>query len=427
MAEKTTCGCREYQKLGRRHFLGLSAAAVATVGGPSWLPRVAYAGSENSERDVVLSLFLRGGCDGLTMVPPYGDAAYQVARPTLAIAPPDGGVDGALDLDGFFGFAPAMAPLLPAFMSGDLLPVHACGMHDGTRSHFDAMHFLEVGLARDPSLATGWLGRHLMSNAPMDPAAVLRAVGIAPGLQRTLAGSPRALPIPDPSNFRLLGSEDSAAERLAGIVRTFQGADTLLATSAGATQDTVDLLARLNFAGYTPANDATYPDSPLGQSFQAAATLIRGDVGVEAIAIDRGGWDTHQEQGPLDGEMAGLMDDLSRSLAAFHQDLISTRDRRVTVVVMSEFGRVVEENGSAGTDHGHGTAMFVLGAAVDGGRVLTDWPGLDLDQRYEGQDLAVTIDYRDVLHELLTQRLGSTDPGFALPDFQPTPQDIFLA
>ncbi|MCF6286461.1 MAG: DUF1501 domain-containing protein, partial [Candidatus Hydrogenedentes bacterium] len=335
--------------------------------------------------------------------------------------------NSARDLDGFFGFAPARAPLLAAYDAGNLLPILARGLTVGTRSHFDAMHFVEVGKARDPNLVTGWLGRHLLNTEALDSEAVLRAVGIAPGLQRTLAGGPRTLPIPDPNDFRLVGDEGSAGERLETLVRMYNATDAPLPAAAQATQETVALLESLNLPNYAPNNDAVYPESELGQAFRATAALIRGDVGVEAIAIDRGGWDTHNEQGPLDGNMAGLMEDLAQSLAAFHADIIATNDRNVTVVAMSEFGRVVAENGSLGTDHGHGNVMFVMGAAVDGGRGLSEWPGLAVEQRFQGQDLAITIDYRDVLYEIVTQRLGNAAPAFVFPDFTPTSRGVFLA
>jgi len=419
------CGCTEYAQLNRRSFLGIGAAAAAALVAPTWVPRVAYAQSENSARDVMVTLFLRGGCDGLSLLPPHGDPAYYDARPSLAIAPPGGGANSAIDLDGFFGLAPAMASLHGAYMAGDLLPVHACGSTDGTRSHFDAMHFMEVGKARDPKLVTGWLGRHLLNTAPMDANSVLRAVGISPGLQRSLVGGPQALPIPDPTDFRLAGNEASAAERLNTLVRMYENTDAPLAAAARATEETVALLEQLGLANYQPMNGAVYPESELGQAFRATAALIRGDVGVEAVAMDRGDWDTHEEQGPVDGDMAALMTDLSECLAAFHADVIAPNDRGVTVVVQSEFGRVVAENGSQGTDHGHGNAMLVMGAAVNGGRVLTNWPGLATEQRYEGQDLAITIDYRDILHEVVSQRLGNPDPGFVFPDFTPTPRGVF--
>lgn len=425
MTTRRTCGCAEYNALSRRQFLGAGAAALAMATGPAWLPRVAYAQDENSARDVIVSIFLRGGCDGLSMIVPYGEAAYYEARPMLAVAPPGSGPDSAIDLDGFFGFAPAMAPLHDAFKACQLLPIHACGLTDGTRSHFDAMHFMEVGKARDPLLATGWLGRHLMNTAPAGADPVLRAVGMAPALQRTLAGSPLALPIPDPAAFLLPGNENTADARLAAMLSMYAGTDEPLRSAAQRTSETMALLEALQIDAYTPADGAVYPASDLGRALRASAALIRGEAGVEAIAMDLGGWDTHEEQGTLDGGMAALMDNLAVSLAAFHADIIAGSAHQVTVVVMSEFGRVVAENLSLGTDHGHGNMMLVMSGAVQGGQVLTAWPGLAPEQRYEGQDLAVTTDYRDILYEIVARRLDNPDPAFVFPDYTPRLHDIF--
>lgn len=425
MARKITCGCEEYRALSRRQFLGASTAALAMAAGPAWLPRVACAQDATSGRDVIVSLFLRGGCDALSMIPPHGDSAYYTARPNLAIAPPGAGVNRAIDLDGFFGFAPAMAPLHEAYAANQLLLVHACGMNDGTRSHFDAMHFIEVGKARDPILATGWLGRHLINTPPMAVDPVLRAIGLAPALQRALVGSPLALPVPNPAAFQLPGSEATADDRLAAMVAMYSGTEDPLKTSALRTSETIALLDALNINDYTPGGGAVYPDSELGRALRASAALIRGEVGVEAIAVDLGGWDTHEKQGALDGGMAALMGELSGALAAFHADIVAGSAQPVTLVVMSEFGRMVDENLSLGTDHGHGGMMMVMGGAVAGGRVLSNWPGLAREQRFEEQDLAVTIDYRDILYEIVERRLASADPGLVFPDLVHTPWSIF--
>lgn len=427
MAMKRRNGCDEYRALSRRQFLGAGAAALAMAAGPAWLPRVAYGQDEVSGRDVIVSLFLRGGCDGLSMIPPHGDSAYYAARPELAIAPPGGGASSAIDLDGFFGFAPAMAPLHAAYAAQHLLAVHACGLNDGTRSHFDAMHFMEVGKARDPILATGWLGRHLMHTAPLGVDPVLRAIGMAPALQRSLAGSPLALPVPNPAAFQLPGSESSADARLAAMLAMYSGTAEPLNSSALRTSETIALLDALNINAYAPGGGAVYPESELGMALRSSAALIRGEVGVEAIAMDLGGWDTHEQQGNTAGGMAALMGDLAGALAAFHADIVAGSEHKVTVVVMSEFGRTVEENLSLGTDHGHGGMMMVMGGAVQGGRVLANWPGLAREQRYEGQDLGVTIDYRDILYEIVERRLASADPALVFPDHTHTRYDIFGA
>ncbi len=422
MHDKNKCGCEEYRSLSRRQFLSRSlTSAAALASAPAWLPRVSFAESENSARDVMVSVFLRGGGDGLSLCVPHGEDAYYDARPNLAIPRPDSGSpNAATDLDGFFGFAPAMASLAPAFNAGDLLVVHATGSQDETRSHFDAMKFMEVGKPRDASLATGWLGRHLLTVAPVDASALMRAIGISPGLQQTLVGAPLALPVPEPSEFTIFGDDGSADERVAALTSMYQATEEPLATSAANTAAVVALLDAIDFEGYVPAGGAEYPATEFGMALKSTAALIKADLGLEAVAIDKGGWDTHDDQDPLGGQMFGLMSDLAAALEAFHLDLIANGNRNVVLTCKSEFGRNVRQNASLGTDHGHGNVMFAMGQRIAGGTVLTNWPGLADGQLYEGQDLDVTIDYRDILAEIVQNLLDNNDLSFAFPDYTPT-------
>ncbi|NIA13847.1 MAG: DUF1501 domain-containing protein [Nitrospiraceae bacterium] len=418
-------GCSEYNELSRRQFLASGMALAAAASTPAWLPRVAYAAIGGAGRDALVSIYLRGACDGLSLCPPHAEDAYYAARDTLAIPRPGSGQPGAaIDLDGFFGFAPAMRPLLDAYEAGHLLVVHACGPHDESRSHFDAQHFMEVGKPRDPDLITGWLGRHLLTIDPLVPEPLLRSIGIGVGLQQTLAGAPNTLPIADPADFRLLGAESSADDRLAALLRMYAATEDPLRTAAENTQKTIELLDSLNLDAYTPANGAVYPESDFGAALKSTAGLLKAEVGIEAIAIDRGDWDTHEEQGPIDGWMADSMGDLAGGLGAFYADVVAGGQHNVTVVVMSEFGRVVMENASRGTDHGHGTIMMVLGGAIAGGRVLADWPGLAPEDLFQGQDLDVTINYRDILAEVLRKRLDSAALEVVFPDYTPTEHGV---
>ncbi|MCL4215813.1 MAG: DUF1501 domain-containing protein [Candidatus Hydrogenedentes bacterium] len=413
-------GCLEYQKLTRRRFLTTGIGAAASVVLSSGFSGSAAAQIAGSERDTLISIFLRGGCDGLTLCVPHGEDAYYSARPSLRIPQPGGGSSAATSLDGFFGLPPAMTPLLDAYNAGHFLFVHACGSKNDTRSHFDAQHFMEIGEPGMPLLATGWLGRHLLSVPPRQPAALLRAIGMRAGLQTTLAGSPLALPIPDPSRFGLLGSPATKAARLEALEALYAAASDPLYTASANTLATIGLVESVDILGYQPSNGAEYAQTDFGDALRSAAALIKADVGIEAFAVDAGGWDTHNGQEPLDGLMATLMDGFARSLAAFYTDVIAGGMHNVTVVIMSEFGRKVKENGSRGTDHGHGNVMMLLGRNVAGGQVLTQWPGLQPEHLFEEQDLEVTIDYRDVLAELITERLGNTDLGFVFPGFTPT-------
>jgi uncharacterized protein (DUF1501 family) len=422
MSESNCTGCHEYLELSRRQFLGAGGATLVALGAPAWLPRVALAQDDCSSRDIIVSIFLRGASDGMTLCVPHAEGAYYTSRPNIAIAPPDALADPnrATDLDGFFGLAPAMTPLMDAYNAGHLLFVHACGSTDPSRSHFDAQRFMEVGKPADPLLFTGWLGRHLLSSAPLNPAAILRAVGIGYGLQRTLSGSPLALPIPNLDSFGLSGDPLTSAARRAVITDCYELVADPVKAAALTTQSTIDLLNTIDFANYVPGGGAVYPTGSLGLSLKSTAALIRAEVGVEAIAIDVGGWDTHANQGVIAGTMATLMGSLSNALAAFHADMFSGNGVNVTVVVMSEFGRRLLENGALGCDHGHGNAMLVIGNHIAGGRVLANWPGLDPGDLFEGRDLQVTIDFRDILAEIVRHRLGNTDLATVFPGYTPT-------
>ncbi len=425
MSSDTSKGCHEYHRLSRRGFLGMSAGFAAAAATQAWLPRVVLADTESSSRDVVVSLFLRGGADGLTLCVPFGDPSYYQLRPNLAVAPPDSSATPrATDLDGFFGLPPAMTPLLEAYQDGALALVHACGLDSTSRSHFDAMHFMEVGMGNPPSsLISGWLGRHLQTTAPTVADGVLRAVGIGASLQRTLAGGPKTLPVGDLETFGLDGDPDTFLERRAALEAMYASVPAPLGQAARGTFGTIELLEQIDFGSYQPAGAAAYPEGELGLALKSVAALIKAEVGLEAAAVDLGGWDTHEFQGPVEGAMASVMGQLAAGLAAFHTDLFSDGFTRVVLVAMSEFGRNAFENGSAGTDHGHGGAMVVLGGHVAGGRVISQWPGLAPGQLYDDQDLAVTIDYRDILSEILVKRADNPDIQAVFTDPAYLPRD----
>jgi uncharacterized protein (DUF1501 family) len=394
---------------------------------PAWVPRVAWAQSA-ADRDILVSIFLRGGVDGLTLVAPFLDPVYYQSRPTIAVPRPDSGLPTAgVNLDGTFCMAQAMGTLLPAYQSGQLLFIHATGSNDPSRSHFDAQQFMEVGLPGDKTIVTGWLGRHLATRAKMVPTAPLRALGFSYGLPVTLNGAPDTLPIPNPANFGLSGSSSTRTERLNWLANAYSLEQDPIRTAALNTQRTINMLAALNINGYVPAGGAVYPGGSFGTALRSTAALIRADVGIEAVQIDIGGWDTHSFQGPLNGGMATNMITLANSLAAFHADMNAAgRMNRITVVACSEFGRNIRENGSQGTDHGHGSVMMVMGGAVNGGRVMTIWPGIGPGQQYQNQDLAVTIDYRDILAEVVLRRLGNNALDVVFPNYAPSLRGVFI-
>lgn len=421
-------GCNEYEDLSRRGFLGLGAKAAALAAlGPSWLPNVKFASRDRldamfgEERDIIVSVYLRGGCDGLSMCVPYGEPNYYTARPQLAIPRPDStAAQKAINLNGFFGLAPALQPLKSIYDAGDLLIVHATGSREETKSHFDAQHFMEAGKP-DKRVWTGWLGRHLSTAPPMSPTAPVRGVALTYQVPLTVEGGPKTLPLSTLQDYKIGGFDETLEGRRNWLQNAYATADAALANAATNVDATLQMLANLNFQNYTPAGGAVYAENEFSMSLKAAAALIRYEAGIEALHIDYGGWDTHEYQFPLDGQMASLMDTFAVGLRAFYTDLQAAGFmNRVTLVVVSEFGRVLAQNGSYGTDHGHGNCMWLMGGNVIGNRVLTQWPGLAPEQLFEGQDLQVTIDYRDILAEVVHKRLGNTSLSAVFPDYTPT-------
>lgn len=409
------CGCSEYQELSRRSFMTAAGLSVAALALPEWLPQTTFAPSASTTRDVIISVFMRGGADGLTLVAPFGDADYYAGRPSIAVPRPDSSSPlRGTALDTFFMLPPGMSGLMPAYLAQQLAIVHATGQKGtNTRSHFDAERFMEAGKPLDYTLATGWLARHLMTSAPAKADAPLRGIALGWGGTRlTMTGAPRTLPIPDAANYRFYSPSEPSMTRMyaTGWAPARDAANDAIAT--------VQLLRSINFGGYRPANGATYPGTNFGQGFRALAALIKADVGLEAGHLDIGGWDTHAQQGSVSGALHQLMQDFSGTLGAFWADVMQAPTTyRVTVVAISEFGRNARENGSQGTDHGRASVAFVMGPGIAGGRVLATWPGLDQALLEDGQDLRVTIDYRDILSEVVRNRLGNPNLDQIFPGY----------
>ena len=403
--------------LDRRLFLKSSGLALVAGG---FLPRVflrmAEAGTADGRR-VLVAIFQRGAVDGLNVLVPYAERTYYDARPSIAVPRPGSKEGAALDLDGFFGLHPSMAPLLPSFQDRSAAFVHAVGSPDQTRSHFDAQDFMESGTPGVKSTRDGFLCRALEveKNGAATP---LRAVSVTQGVPRILAGGAAAISMPNVAQFGIRGggpaqpNADSFEAMYAGAV-----AGTLQAT-AKESFEAVRLVRSADPSRIPPENGAEYPRSPFGNALKQIAQLIRANVGLEIAFTDVGGWDTHVGEGGAQGQLANRLRDYALSIAAFAQDL-GSRMADVTLVTMSEFGRTVRENGNRGTDHGHANHMLLLGGGVRGGRVYGRWPGLDSSRLYEGRDLAVTTDFRDVFAEILSARLGIQDlspvfPAYAL-------------
>jgi uncharacterized protein (DUF1501 family) len=402
----------------RRSFLKYLAGAISA---PAWFPRFTFASSAAkaaAQTDTLICVFLRGGADGLNIVVPYGEQRYYDNRPTLAVAEPGSSQYSALEIDGFFGFHPSLAPLKELFDDGVFAPVIATGSHDDTHSHFDAMEFMESGVPGDKSVNTGWLARHLDVMRSANDSA-FRALAIGYEVPSSLRGPVPATALNSIEEFHLEIYE-AEAEQFQQTLQALYSGTSFVDVQALQTLDAVNSLAESGASGFQPENGAAYPDgSYFAAGLQEIAKIIKADVGLEAACVDYGNWDTHEGQGGAgpEGWMSSNLNDLARSLQAFYQDM-GDRMNRVTVVVMSEFGRRIDENGSAGTDHGHGGVFFVLGGKVRGGKVYGQWPGLAPGDLYGPGDLAITTDYRTILKEILRKRMGNKKVGKVFPKYK---------
>ena len=401
----------------RRLFVKNSAVAmVATAAVPSFLARAVY-GAETSGRKKLVVIFQRGAADGLNIVVPHAESGYYAMRPSIAIPRPSGGIDSCIDLDGFFGFHPSLAPLKPLWDAGHLALVHASGSPDTTRSHFDAQDYMESGTPGVKSTEDGWLNRCLHSQEEEQPSP-FRAVALGTSLPRILSGSEPAVAIDNVRNFAVGGRGLAAVPVGSSFEAMYaQSVDAVLHGAANETFDAVKMLKSADPNRYQPASGANYPRGRFGDALRQTAQLLKADLGVEVAFTDIGGWDHHVNEGSTQGQLATLLHEFSQSLAAFWIDLGPLAADTV-IVTMSEFGRTARENGNRGTDHGHANVMFVLGGPVLGGRMYGKWPGLNDGQLYEGRDLAVTTDFRRVLGEAVYRHLGNREldavfPGFA--------------
>jgi uncharacterized protein (DUF1501 family) len=394
--------------LTRRIFLRGSAMVMAGAGSvPFWLGRAAA--TTRGRRKILVAIFQRGAADGLNMVVPFAEKRYYELRPTISIPAPgaSNGPPAAIDLDGRFGFNPALQPLKAMWDRHMLAVVEATGSPDPSRSHFDAQDYMESGTPG--SKRDGWLNRALPPVGPDN--SPLRAIAMSASLPRTLQGDRSAIAVRDVQQFRT--GEDTAAilERM-----YINSPDRQLGTAGKDAFAAMKMIQSLNRTPYTPSAGAQYgPGGELGRSLQQIARLIKSDAGVEAAFAEIGGWDHHQNE---PGQLNNVARQFASALAAFCADM-GDRMEDIVLVTMSEFGRTAQENGNNGTDHGHGDVMFVLGGPVRGGKVYGKWPGLEREQLYEGRDLAVTTDFRAVLGELVAGHLGTTDLAQVFPGFQP--------
>ena len=405
--------------ISRRNLLKSGTIAMGSLAWPAWMPRVAFAAKDEQPKgDTLVCIFQRGGMDGLNAVVPHGEKAYYAARDQIAVPQPSSGnPKAAIDLDGFFGLNPMLSPFKEIYDAKRLAIVHAAGSPDPSHSHFDAMDFMERGTPGEKSIPTGWLARYLQTAASTNKSP-FRAVGMGSILQASLRGPVPATALASIAQFHLNGNPQEIAKFQQSLASLYQG-NNFLEQEGTQTLDAIDMLAKITGSKYEPANGAKYPDnSNFGKALMAVAQLIKSELGVELACVDIGGWDTHAGEGGADGgELPRLLAELSQGIHAFYTDM-GERMQRITVVTMSEFGRRLQENNSHGTDHGHGNVMFVLGGGIQGGKVYGDWPGLNKEQLYGPGDLNVTTDFRDVLGEIVKNRLGNPNltqifPGYA--------------
>jgi uncharacterized protein (DUF1501 family) len=414
--------------LTRRVFLRGSAIAMVGMGqAPMWLARAAA--SEGRKRKTLVAIFMRGAADGLNIVAPFGDPRYRELRPTLGLQPPRSQDDSqntgpfgpVIDLDGKFGLHPGLRHFKELWDKRQLAIVEAAGSPDPSRSHFDAQDYMESGTPG--RTGNGWLNRALGEPGP--DASPLRAIALSNRVPRTLRGEYEAVALGN-----LQGFDISDQERLA-ILRNMYSL-TSDATMRRTGKDAFEAMKMLQSmakeqtpsAGeQAPALGQGLPNTrpsynaggQLGRNLQELARLMKSGAGVEAAFAEVDGWDHHQNE---NNQLPNLLNQFSNAIAAFYQDL-GDRMEDVVIVTMSEFGRTVEENGTGGTDHGHGSLMMVVGGPVAGGKIYGTWPGLEKEHLFETRDLAVTTDFRTVLSELVRGHLGRTELSSVFPGFNP--------
>lgn len=408
---------REASGWSRRLFLKTGGLSLLSLGaGPVFLDRLALATTEEPRPKVLVSVFLRGAMDGLMAVQPLDDPELVKLRPKLFLSPSREAPHSLLELDERFGLHPALAPLHGLYQEQSLAIVHGVGSPNPTRSHFEAQDYMEMGTPDRKSTPSGWLNR--VSAAAVGTASPFRAVSLTPDLPRSLVGSAQTLAIEDLSRFQLLlpQQNDSLAEKIGLDVESLydHSARGLLRHRMAEMFNALRLFSQQDLEAYRREKGSAYPDSPLGRSLLQIAFLIKAGVGLEIACAESDGWDTHVGQGTERGAFAERARDLADCLQAFWRDL-GQHQENVTVLTMTEFGRTIHQNGSGGTDHGHGSCLFVLGQQVRGGAVLGEVPELAPENLYEGRDLPVTTDFRAVFADVAGRLFGIDDDERIFP------------
>lgn len=410
----------------RRAFVKSGAAALVTLGlSPSFLRRTTFGMELTGARKgkVLICLFQRGAADALNMVVPHGEREYYSLRPSIAIPRPSAGADNsAIDLDGFFGLHPSLAPFKRLYDERMLAPIHAVGSPSATRSHFDAQDYMETGTPDIKGTTDGWLNRYLAVAGTCDECNnPFRAVSMTPQAPRILEGHAETVAMNNINEFTVRAT-GSQVQRLEALYKT--GSTDLVHGTGTEMFEAVKMLKAANPLRYQPRNGAQYPRTEFGQRLMQIAQLIKSDVGLEVAFADVGGWDTHVNQGGSTGQLANRLNDFAQSISALVTDLGDKMDD-VVIMTMSEFGRMARENGNRGTDHGHAGALFVIGGNINGGKVYGRWPGLEREQLYEGRDLALTTDFRSVFSEVAGRHMGAQNLEKIFPGYSDTGPTAF--
>lgn len=416
--------------MNRRLFVKGLLAAGATNGLLSGNPLSLKVNTARAaEGKTLVVIFQRGGCDGLNSVIPYTEERYYQLRPTIAIAPPDAAnPESAVDINGTFGFHPALAPLQQIYQGGQMAIMPTVHYPDATRSHFSGQHFIESGQRLNES--DGWLNRHLQTQQFN---AAFRAVGFGNELAQSLRGSQTVASLTslDAFNLGIDEQDESMLLQHMGQVYNQDPGDRptrqLLHRFGLKVTNDLDLIQQVRNQPYTPANGAVYPGNSFGRSLMQIAQLVKSGIGLELATAGIGGWDNHSNQGGgnAGGRQARAHAAFAQGIHALYTDLGAMMSD-VVIMTQTEFGRTAAENGSQGTDHGYASTWYAMGGGIEGG-VYGDWPGLAEDQLERGRFLQRTVDYRDIYAEILQHHLLNNDLTTLLPGHSVTPLGLFGA
>lgn len=387
---------------------------------------LAMSPADLASNEIFMLVFLRGGADGLQLVAPVNDRHYFADREQQLRVTEQGENMGLMLKNSLgtvdFRLHPEAAPLKELYDANQLAIVHACGLKNGTRSHFDAQDMIEKGIQNKQNITEGWLARYLNT---LPNKTNFSAIAAGAAMPLSLWGAPTAVSVNGLGDFAL-----QADGHFNNLIRQAYNDQSILGKTALQTFYTIDLLQKKvprrsngEAIPYRPEGTGAYMEDDFGKSLKNIAQLIKLNVGLHVATVDYGGWDTHEYQAY---RFPGLVKSLGQNLHAFYNDLHKYHGR-LTVLVMSEFGRRLKGNKSNGTDHGYGNALFALGGNVKGGRMYGHWKGLETENLDNGVDLSVTTDYRNILQELLTKRLKAGEQlPYILPSYKAEPSLNFL-